>query len=238
MSTPALITIKPGDKVLIFGQNRSGKSVIATAIARSWANGSIVVFDPKGDDGEVLIPNIALTDTADDVIRRLPGRVLYRPSLAEYETRRPGDPTGIPPIWARWERISRKLYELARQGHRPALVVVHELATICSSHAIGHAWAQLIREGGSKGITLVMVTQRPQGTSVLARSEAQHVIAMTLTDQAARDVAAELLSDVDHPELADQIRLRPLPLDHRWWYRGPDFRLALHDPLPYQAATR
>lgn len=238
MSRPTIIDIRTGDKLLILGQNGTGKSVIATSIARSWPAGSIVVMDPKGDDGETVVANMAVATTAEDVCRRLPGRVLYRPSLAEYETRRPGDPTGIPPIWARWERICRRLYELARQGHRPTLIVVHELATICSSHAIGHAWAQLIREGRSKGITLVMVTQRPQGTSVLARSEAQHVIAMTLTDQAARDVAAELLGDIDHPELADQIRARPLPLDHTWWYRGPDFRLALHDPLPYQAATR
>lgn len=217
----------------MLGQNGSGKSVWATSIARGWARGSVVIFDPKGDDAEAVIPNLATAYTAADVIRRLPGRVLYRPTLAEYQ-RRPGDHPARPPIWQRWDEIMAKLYDLARRGHRPALVIVHELATLSTAHAIGPAFGQAIREGRSKGITLVLVTQRPQGTSLLARSEAQHVVVYTLTDQAARDVAAELLSDVDDPELAAVVRQRALPLDHRWWYRGRDLRLRLHDPLPYR----
>jgi hypothetical protein len=204
--------------------------VIATWIARGWASGSVVVFDPKGDDPEARIPNMSVARTADEVVRRLPGRVLYRPAMGEWETVRG---VRMPGIWARFEKVCRKLYELARRGLGPILVVIHELADLCTAHAIGPAFGQLIREGRSKGITLVMVTQRPQGTAVLARSEAQHVIAMTLADQAARDVASDLLSDILRPEMAALIRSRPLPLDHTWWYRGPDFRLRLHSPLPY-----
>jgi hypothetical protein len=190
----------------------------------------VVVFDPKGDDPEARIPNMSAARTADEVVRRLPGRVLYRPGMGEYDPVRGGR---MPGVWARWEKVCRKLYSDARAGHRPTLVVVHELATLTTSQGIGPAFAQLIREGRSMGITLVLVTQRPQGTSLLARSEAQHVIVMTLADQAARDVAAELLSDIERPEIAGLIRLRPLPLDHTWWYRGPDFRVELHSPLPY-----
>lgn len=216
----------------MLGQNGSGKSVIASAIARSWAQGSIVVFDPKGDDDEATIPNSAIAYTARDVVGRLPGRVLYRPAMSEY-LKRPGDHPNRPPIWQRFDEIAKRLYELATRGHRPALVVVHELATLSTAQSIGPHLAQLIREGRSKGITLVLITQRPQGTSLLARSEAQHVIVMTLTDQAARDVAAELVSDIDDPELGELVRKRSLPLDHRWWYRGRDLHLRLHDPLPY-----
>lgn len=232
-----MIEIRPGDKVLVLGQNGSGKSVWATSIARSWAQGSVVIFDPKGDDAEAVIPNLATAYRAADVVRHLPGRVLYRPTLAEY-SRRPGDPSNRPAIWSRWDEIMRKLYELARRGQRPALVIVHELATLSTATAIGPAFGQAIREGRSKGITLILITQRPQGTSMLARSEAQHVVVYTLTDQAARDVAAELVADVDDPELAEFVRRRALPLDHRWWYRGRDLHLRLHDPLPYPGPPR
>ncbi len=204
--------------------------MVASWIGRGWASGPIVVFDPKGDDREARLPNMAVARTAADVVRRLPGRVLYRPGMAEYG---PVPGARMAGIWARWEKVCRRVYEDARRGHRPALVIVHELATLTTSQGIGPAFAQLIREGRSMGITLVLVTQRPQGTSLLARSEAQHVIVMTLADQAARDVAAELLSDIVRPEMAAVVRLRPLPLDHTWWYRGPDFRLSLHSPLPY-----
>ena len=203
--------------------------MVATWIARSWAAGPVVVFDPKGDDREAEIPNCTVCRRADDVVRRLPGRILYRPGMGEYSAV-PG--SRLPGIWARFEKICRKLYELGRRGVRPILLVIHELATLTTSQGIGPAFAQLIREGRSLGITIVMVTQRPQGTSLLARSEAQHVIAFTLADQGARDVAAELLSDIERPQMAAVVRSRPLPLDHRWWYRGPDFRLRLHDPLP------
>lgn len=229
-----MIRIRPGEKVLILGQNRSGKSVWATSIARSWANGSVLIVDPKGDDPEVVIPNASIAFTAADAVRQLPGRVVYRPTIAEHATRRPGDPATRPPLWSRLDEVCRRLYDLATRGHGPTLVVIHEFADFCTATSSGPALAQLIRAGGSKGITLILVTQRPQGTLVLARSEAQHVVVFTLTDQAARDVAADLLADVDDPQLAALVRARPLPLDRRWWYRGPDFRLRLHDPLPYR----
>ena len=213
--------------MLILGQNRSGKSVIATRIGRSWV-GPVVVFDPKGDDREAVLPNMAVARRADDAVRHLPGRIIYRPELGEYEARG----GRIPGIWASWDRICRRVYDGARRGERPYLVIVHELATLTTSTGIGPAFAQLIREGGGMGISLILISQRPQGTAMIARSEAQHVVVLTLTDQAARDVAAELLADVDRPEMAQLVRSRPLPLDHTWWYRGPDFRLKLHAPVP------
>lgn len=218
------------------GQNGSGKSVLVSAIARAWERGSIVVYDPK-DDPEALIPNAAIVRTARDAVRALPGRLIYRPTLAEFTDHRPGDPRGGPPIWARFDEIMRKLLTLARAGGPASLVVIHELADLSASWGQGPALGEVIRKGRSLRITLAMVTQRPQGTVPIARSEAQHVVAFTLTDAAARLVASELLADIERPEIAAAIRLRPLPLDHRWWYRGPDFRLRLHSPLPYQGAA-
>lgn len=215
------------------GQNGTGKSVWATAIARGWDRGSIVIYDPK-DDPEARIPNCFIARTADEAIAHLPGRVLYRPTSSEFTARKRGDRAGTPPIWLRFDEIMRKLLDLARRAGEAALVIIHELADLGTQFSNGQAFGEVVRKGRSLGITLVMVTQRPLGTPLIARSEAQHVVAFTLTDSAARQCAAELLADVDRPEMADAIRLRPLPLNHTWWYRGPDFRLRLHSPLPYR----
>lgn len=218
------------------GQNGTGKSHLLTSLAAAWDRGPLVIYDPK-DDPEALIPNATIVRTAREAVRRLPGRVIYRPELAEFRSRHPGDPLNSPPIWARIDVIVDKLIGLARAGGPGSLLVIHELADLGAPWGCGPALAEAIRKGRSLQITLAMATQRPQGTPVMARSEAQHIIAFTLTDAAARDVAAELMTDLEHPEIADLIRLRPLPLDHTWWHRGPDFRTRLHSPLPYQGAA-
>jgi len=228
---PDVHELKPGEKVLILGMNGSGKSVIARSIAASWAIGPVVVVDTKGDDPAAVVPNSTICYTAEDAIRHLPGRVIYRPSMDEKRRHQPGDDRRLRPLWCRFEVIAGKLWEMAGATGRPSLVVVHELRELCTEQAIGPNFRELITAGRSKGITLVLVTQRPQRVALEARSEAQHVICLTLTDPAARNEAAALLADPDQPEMVDAIRQRSLPLDYRWWYRGPDFALRLHDPI-------
>lgn len=221
------IVVRAGQKVLVLGMNGSGKSWWAHDIAASWT-GSIVVLDTKGDDAAALVPNCTIVHTAEEAVKRIPGHVVYRPSLAEKSGPSVG---GLQRLWARWELVCRKVWSTAAADRRPTLVVVHELAEVCSAHKIGPAFRELITAGRSYGITLVLVTQRPQHTAVVARSEAQHVVAFALPDHYAREEAARLLSDPERPEYVALIRQRSLPLDHRWWYRGPDFRLRLHEPI-------
>ncbi len=225
MTDPVTILVRPGQKFLIMGQNRSGKSVLATAIARGFDRGTVVVYDPQ-EDPEVMIPGSAVVRTAREAIRALPGRLIYRPAGAE-----------MAKVEKFWDEICEKVIALARRGGGSSAVVVHELGDLGTQNRIGHAFAEVIRKGGRLKITSVIVTQRPQGIPVIVRSEAQHVACFTLTDASDRDVAASLLADINSPESAAVIRLRPLPLDHTWWYRGPDFQLRLHQPLPYQDAT-
>lgn len=225
---PGLIEIAPGHKVLILGQNQSGKSVLATAIAAAWDAGSLLVYDPKEDPG-ALVPNAHVAYDVRDALRHLPGRVVWRPRGGE--TRH---------LAKNWDELCRKLLELARRGHS-SMVVAHETADLTTQYRIEPAFAELVRKGANMGsgghVTLVLVSQRPKGIAVLIRSEAQHVACFTLTEQADRDIAAQLLGDVERPELAAAIRARPLPLDHRWWYRGPDHRLRLHDPVPFRGGA-
>lgn len=225
------IDLRPGQKMLILGMNGSGKSVFAQAVARAWALGPVVIVDTKGDDPAALVPNVTICASADEVCRRLPGRVVWRPGPEEKRARRPGDPHSLRPLWCRFEQVCSKLYEQAQATRRPTLVVVHELREFCTEQQIGPAFRELITAGRSLGITLVLVSQRPQRVAVEARSEAQHVVCFTLTGRAAREEAADLLDDPDQPELTALVRQRSLPLDYRWLYRGPDYVLRLHDPV-------
>lgn len=243
-----LLDIEAGQKVLVIGMNGSGKSVFASGLMRSWDRGSVVIFDPKDDPeaGDPARDQLALVHTAAEAVRRLPGRILYRPSLSDRTTVLDRDrlpPSGdgsrprIPPLWCRWDDICRKLLALGADGSDSAVVVEHEAADLGTSAQIGPLHAETIRKGRSLGITLVLVTQRPLGIPVLMRSEAQHVVLFTLTDPASRREAAALLAPADHPELVASIRSAPLPLNRYWLYRGPDFRLRLRDPVPYRTRS-
>lgn len=204
-----MIRLEPGQKVLIAGQNGSGKSVLASRFAAGFQR--VVVYDPK-DDPSALIVNAAHLDTAREVVRRLPGRVLYRPSAVEM--RAPDEFIDV---------ICRGLMASARRGDPPTSLVIHELGDLTTAYRIGDGLSELIRKGRSLGITVVLVSQRPQGISVMARSEAQHVCCFTLLDPSDRDAMAALMG----PE----VRPRPLPLDFTWWYRGPDLLLRRMAPV-------
>ncbi|MHB8420644.1 MAG: hypothetical protein ACYDCL_21440 [Myxococcales bacterium] len=204
------VELRAGDKMLIAGQNGSGKSVLATALARSFDR--VVVYDPK-DDPAAEIPGAAVLATAREVVRGLPGRILYRPSGAE-----------LAAIPDRWDEVCRRVLEDARRGRGATALVVHELGDLATQYRIGSAFSEVIRKGRSLGITVVIVTQRPQGIPVIVRSEAQHVACFTLLDPADRDVIASLVGSRLPAE-------RPLPLDFTWWYRGLDLRLVLCSPV-------
>lgn len=203
-----MIRIAAGHKVLIAGQNRSGKSTLATGIANAFSR--VVVYDPKNDPA-AAIPNAAVVTTAREVIRRLPGRILYRPGAEMTD------------VAARIDEICWALLEAANRGAPPTSLVVHELGDLCTAYRIGPGLSEMIRKGGGLGLTVILVTQRPQGIAVMARSEAQHAMCFTLLDPSDRDTMAALMGP--------QVRERPLPLDHTFWYRDPDLSLRLMAPV-------
>jgi alcohol dehydrogenase YqhD (iron-dependent ADH family) len=76
------LQIGPGEHVLIVGQNRSGKSTLASRIAGAWSR--VLVLDPKLDPAAVL-PNSHVAVGVADALAHLPGRVIYRPTPAELD---------------------------------------------------------------------------------------------------------------------------------------------------------
>ncbi len=222
MAAAALIDIRPGQKLLVAGQNGSGKSVLAGAVTRSFDR--VVVYDPK-DDPAADLPNATVLNRSRDVIRALPGRVIYRPERAEQAR-----------IATHWDEICNKVMSDARRGLYTA-VVVHELADLGNSWRIGPAFREVIAKGRNvnrePAITVVLVTQRPKGIPVLTRTEAHHVVCFTLMDPDDRVLMAKVMGGMT-PGGHDAIAGTPLPLDHTFWYRGPDLRLRLCSPIPFR----
>jgi hypothetical protein len=222
------IWFRPGYHWLILGQTQSGKSVFATDLARGVDVGTLVIVDPKSDP-DALVPNCAVARSADDVLRHLPGRVCWQPSRAELGN-----------LAAGWDRICTRLLELAEGGYS-SVVVVHELADLCSESRIGPAFRQLITQGakiaggsdlGGGHITGIFVSQRPRRIWYSAKTEARHVACFTLTNADDRAEAAAYMGDIDHPEWAKRyVAAFALPNDHSWWYASPEHRLTLHDPV-------
>lgn len=205
MTTRALFETQPGDKWFIAGQNKSGKSFLGTFLANAMRR--VLVLDPNSDPAAIL-PNSAVVHTAADALRAIPGRVVYQPQGRE-----------LADLPARFDEIVAKLL-IDRLPHG---IVIHELGALTTANSIPPALAEAYRRGSHVGITLIGVSQRPHGVAVLTRSEAQHMACFTLLDPDDRSEMAALMGPA--------IRVAPLPLDHRFWYRGPDMRLHLCRPL-------
>lgn len=181
--------------VLILGQNGTGKSTLASAIANSWPR--VLVLDPKLDPAAVL-PNSHVAVGLADALAHLPGRVIYRPTPAELDDL-PGS----------FDVLIRRLL-IAGGGHG---IVLHEAADVAPQRAarwLRTAWMQ----GRGLGVPVVSCTQRPAWVDRLAFSEARHVFLLTLTDPDDRDRAAALMG-------RSRAELPNTPEPHGFYYRGP-----------------
>ena len=214
MAPPALIRVSAGDKVFIAGQTRSGKSVLATHLAERFDR--VVVFDPKWGDPAATLANATVVHSARDAVSRIPGRVVYQPDAADGAR-----------IQGAWDAICARVWTKSAGG---ICVVVHELPFLATPWSIGPQFRQLITAGGLFGITVILVSQRPSGIPVVARSESIHWACFTLLNPADRNTMADVMGE--------PVRDRPLPMDHSFWYRSPDNRLRLCEPIRLPAHGR
>lgn len=203
------IRIDAGDRLFIAGQNGSGKSVLASAIANRWDR--VLVYDPKVDPVAEL-PNSTIAYGERAALAALPGRVIYRPTPSESSN--PGIVMG---------RLCRAVYLAGGHG-----IVIHELADFGASDRELDPWiATAIRAGRSRRVPMIMVTQRPVNVPRLAKSESAHLAAFHLIDPDDRATMAGFMGQ--------KVRLEPVGRDFTFWYRGPDLELRRMAPLPAPA---
>ena len=214
--------------MLVVGQTQSGKSIVATTFARGFDTGSVVAYDPKSDPDAVL-PNCFVTRDAAEVVRHLPGRVIWQPRRQDQAKLR-----------ASWDRICGRLLDVAERGYS-GTIVVHELYDLADAHSVGPAFRQVVTQGakiaggpdkGGGSVGAILVTQRPVNFPVAFRTEMSHIVCLSLAGKSDREYMAELMEDREDPEgSVTRVSRFALPHDYSWWYRSPEHRLTLHDPV-------
>lgn len=208
-----LIVIGRGDRVLIVGQNKSGKSTLANYFARGWGpSARMLAFDPRLDP-DMELPNMAVAYGVKAALRAMPGRVLYRPTPAEFDR--------LPQAF---DQLIRKLW----LGGAGAGVLVHETMMVAPSTGSQRFLRTVITQGRKLGATssvpMIFATQRPVHIDPFIRTEATHVCLFTLHDRDDLRVMAGLMG-VPASELA------PPAEPHSFYYRGPSGGVRLIPPL-------
>lgn len=202
--------MRASERFFVAGQNGSGKSVLASAVANAWPR--VLVYDPK-DDPEAELPNMAICYGVRAALRALPGRVLYRPTAAEMRS-----------VGVYFDELVEVVYQRGAHG-----IVIHELGDLgATDRELGPYLSAATRQGRSRRIPIVGVTQRPVWVARLFKTEAVHFAAFHLVDVDDRRDMARLMG----PGVLDH----PVARDFSFWYRAPDLRLRHIAPLPRSAA--
>lgn len=204
MSFP--IDFQPSHRMFIAGTNGSGKSVLATDIANRWDR--VLILDPKNDPG-AIIPNAAVCYGFKAAKAALPGRVIYRPL--------PNENARLADLF---DELCKIVFRATAHG-----IVIHELGDLGRTDQDLGTWtATCFKQGRSLRIPMIACTQRPVNVPIMAKSEALHVACFSLMDGGDRREMAAYMGAPVAPA--------SLPLDHSFWYRGPDLALVRVAPLP------
>lgn len=134
----------------------------------------MLVYDSKDDD-EAMIPNAAVARSADEAIRAIPGRVVYRPNRDELRS--------MQTIAAAFDRI---LDKILRTGGRHG-VLIHEIGDLADERVIGNVLSEIYRKGRSLYVPVIACTQRPVGIPRLAVETCDHAFVFWLMDDRARE---------------------------------------------------
>lgn len=201
-----MIELRPSERMLLLGKTQSGKSTLATELARRWER--VLIYDPKHDPGAVP-PGATVRYGVDAALDALPGRVVYRPLPHEQRKVR---------------------YHFDRLVHRVILsggahgIVIHELRHVSPSSGSETFLAAAYASGASQRIPMILCAQRPVWIDVSAVSEAEHFALFELQYWSDFEFAARLFA------------LDPLALSiakPRYWFhhRGPDGVVRLMPPV-------
>jgi hypothetical protein len=205
------IRLRPSERMLIVGKTQSGKSTLATALARRWER--VLVYDPKHDPGAVP-PGAAIRYGVEAALAALPGRVVYRPIPREQ-----GD------VRRHFDRLVRRV--LASGGAHG--IVIHELRDVSPTTGSGTFLSAAWRQGASQRVPIIACAQRPHGIDVSAVSEADHFALF------------QLQYPIDFTLVSRLFALDPAALSiHKppYWFhhRGPDGIVRLMPPIEWTPA--
>jgi hypothetical protein len=170
--------------VACVGKKRSGKSIMALTLARSWPR-DLVVLDIAGDDGPAGPEVIDLSGAADELPRRWPEwrRDDRRPMIVRYAPDS-GSPTHTDDMDA--------VVGLA-WSHGDCALLVHEMGVLAPANRTPPNVRRVLMHNRHRGLTLIMAMPRPQGVDPLAIAQADLLYVFDLPNKRDRERVAETI---------------------------------------------
>lgn len=192
---------KQGERTLIVGGTGQGKTSLTAWLLKRVIQAPTIIYDVKIEPKfEALAHSVVVTDIPELVERLNAGE-------HDYIIVRPHESLLTNP-----EALD-KLLMFHYQKLHGKVAYIDELGLFHRGYIAGPGLMSLLARGRSKGITLIMSTQRPTGISRSCITEAQAIIALRLQDKRDRQRLDDLYEDFS--------RL-PVPKKHFFYYWNAD----------------
>ena len=215
------ILLKSGERGIIIGQTGSGKTVGAITHLRNSNLYPVIILDTKG---EPAFDSIALEDeeavifdSAEEFLktwhkRNQPEYSIVRPTIEEM-----ADPLEL-------DAVLLRIYNMAKK----CLIYIDEAYQWHVQGRAGSGLIALLTRGRSKGISVLMSTQRPAWLSRFCFTEAQKYYIYRLTDRRDSKVLGEYIPGFFEKSVAKK---------HHWYYydnsRDED-GIVYYNPVPFE----
>jgi energy-coupling factor transporter ATP-binding protein EcfA2 len=176
---------KPNERIVVIGQNGSGKTVLLAKMIRA-AYGRIPIYvlntkdDPEFDKRH--FPKARHVNTFKDVKPRKYALTIYTPTGEELVDR---------------DILDYFLQKRFEEGRN--ITVIDELSQVVNSNKEGRGFVNLIARGRSKWVGVWMGSQRPANVTRLPFSESKAFYVFRLNDRKDR----ERVSEFTHPLLRE-----------------------------------
>jgi len=171
------LDVSTGLVITCYGKKKSGKSVMASLLARSYP-GDIVVLDVAGDDGPMPPPGRGLADVVEDPVITLSGSVDELPS-AWPEDQRDGtrrmilryvpDP-GSPTFAEDMDAVVALAY-----SHGKCCLLIHEMGVVAPANRVQPHMKRVLMHNRHRHLTVIACMPRPKNIDPLVLGQSDLV---------------------------------------------------------------
>ena len=184
------LLLEKGERGIIIGQTGSGKTVGAISHLQNSSLYPVIIFDTKGepafDDIALDDEESVIFDSAKDFIdqwhrRKQPEYSIVRPTPEEM-----GDPLKL-------DNVLMQIYNTGKK----CLIYIDECYQWHINGRAGNGLIGLLTRGRSKGMSVLMSTQRPAWISRFCFTEAQKFYIYKLTDKRDFKILGEYIPEIE-----------------------------------------
>lgn len=217
MTAPPVLVPEPGERALIAGQTGSGKTAFAVWLLRRIKNSPIIIYDTKEEPKFNSLPYNSVATNSDEVDKQI------QSGESDYIIFRP------PVHFSAYPDKLDALLTMHYHNYRGIPAYIDEVYQFHNHGISGPGLQGLLTRGRSRGITLIMSTQRPVFLSNFAITESQRFYLFSLRYKPDRKKIEQIV-----PNFSDL----PLPKKHGFFfYRQEDDKAVQYAPIKLDAGS-